>query len=67
MKFLFKLIVISIIVILLTETTNEILDINALLYNSFAEQFTKSQIENFFLYRKMEIHKLCWRTYISHA
>jgi len=52
MKFLFKLIVISIIVILLTETTNEILDINALLYNSFAEQFTKSQIENFFLLQK---------------
>lgn len=52
MNFFFKLIALSLIVILLSEAINQILDINALFYNSFAEQLTKSQIENIFLLKE---------------
>ena len=46
--FYVKWILLSIVIIILTEITNQVLDFKGLLYNSLSEQLTNKQIQHFF-------------------
>lgn len=56
----YKYLIISIILILITEITNKVLNIKGLIYNSLAEQLTSQQIESVFEFQE----KWQWVNYI---